>query len=39
VIPMHFGTFPPLIGRPDTLQSLVRNTRIWELQPGKTVTW
>jgi L-ascorbate metabolism protein UlaG (beta-lactamase superfamily) len=39
VIPMHFGTFPPLTGRPDGLQALAKNTRIWELHPGKTVTW
>lgn len=39
VIPMHFGTFPPLTGKPDTLQSLAKNTKIWELHPGKTVTW
>ncbi len=39
VIPMHFGTFPPLTGRPDTLQSLAKNTKIWELHPGKTVIW
>jgi hypothetical protein len=36
---MHFGTFPPLTGRPDTLQKLVKNTKIWELEPGKTVDW
>ena len=39
VIPMHFGTFPPLTGRPDGLQALAKNTKVWELQPGKTVTW
>ena len=39
VIPMHFGTFPPLTGRPDALQSLAKNTKIWELEPGKTVSW
>jgi L-ascorbate metabolism protein UlaG (beta-lactamase superfamily) len=39
VIPMHFGTFPPLTGRPDTLQKLAKDTKIWELQPGKTATW
>jgi L-ascorbate metabolism protein UlaG (beta-lactamase superfamily) len=39
VIPMHFGTFPPLTGRPDALQKLAKNTKIWELQPGQTVTW
>jgi L-ascorbate metabolism protein UlaG (beta-lactamase superfamily) len=39
VIPMHFGTFPPLIGRPNELQSLAPDTRIWELKPGQTVSW
>jgi L-ascorbate metabolism protein UlaG (beta-lactamase superfamily) len=39
VIPMHFGTFPALTGRPDALQKLAKDTKIWELQPGKTVTW
>ena len=39
VIPMHFGTFPPLIGRPAELQNLVPNTKIWELKPGQTVDW
>jgi L-ascorbate metabolism protein UlaG (beta-lactamase superfamily) len=39
VIPMHFGTFPPLIGRPNQLQELVKDTKVWELAPGKTVTW
>ncbi len=39
VIPMHFGTFPPLTGRPDQLQKLVPDTKIWELKPGKPVIW
>jgi len=39
VIPMHFGTFPPLIGRPGALQTLVPNTKVWELKPGETVNW
>jgi L-ascorbate metabolism protein UlaG (beta-lactamase superfamily) len=39
VIPMHFGTFPPLTGRPDQLQSLVKGTKVWDLEPGKTVSW
>ncbi|HVW86766.1 MAG TPA: metal-dependent hydrolase [Bryobacteraceae bacterium] len=39
VVPMHFGTFPALIGRPNQLQDLAKDTKIWELQPGKTVTW
>jgi L-ascorbate metabolism protein UlaG (beta-lactamase superfamily) len=39
VIPMHFGTFPPLTGRPDRLQELVRDVRVWELTPGAPVVW
>jgi len=40
VIPMHFGTFPPLTGRPAQLQDLVKGvSQVWELTPGKTVTW
>ncbi len=42
IIPMHFGTFPPLTGRPDQLASLIRDlpkTEVWPLEPGKAVTW
>ena len=41
VIPMHFGTFPPLTGRPDELEKLVGNTgvQVWTLQPGVPVQW
>ena len=40
VIPMHFGTFPPLTGRPNQLAELIRvPTQVWELEPGKTVEW
>jgi L-ascorbate metabolism protein UlaG (beta-lactamase superfamily) len=40
VIPMHFGTFPPLTGRPRQLQELVGNaTQVWELKPGEPVQW
>src|SRR5579872_6782854 len=39
VIPMHFGTFPPLTGRPDQLAKLAASTKILELKPGKPVTW
>ena len=41
VIPMHFGTFPPLAGRPDDLRERIKglDTEIWTLEPGKTVTW
>jgi len=41
VIPMHFGTFPLLTGRPEGLRALVEavETEVWELEPGKTVEW
>ncbi len=41
VIPMHFGTFPPLTGRPEELRRFTEDleTDIWELTPGETVTW
>jgi len=39
VIPMHFGTFPPLIGRPEQLQKLVPDTKVWDLKPGEAVIW
>jgi len=36
VIPMHFGTFPVLTGRPSELQKLVSNVEIVEMKPGET---
>ena len=41
VVPMHFGTFPPLTGRPSELASLIggTGTEVWELEPGKSVQW
>lgn len=41
VIPMHFGTFPPLVGRPEQLAELVSSAgvEVWALEPGKTVKW
>jgi L-ascorbate metabolism protein UlaG (beta-lactamase superfamily) len=41
VIPMHFGTFPPLTGRPEQLSQLVKEagTEVWALTPGETVEW
>ena len=41
VIPMHFGTFPPLTGRPDDLRALIADTatEVWALEPGKPVDW
>jgi len=41
VVPMHFGTFPALTGRPDELSRLISDlaTEVWPLEPGKTVEW
>jgi L-ascorbate metabolism protein UlaG (beta-lactamase superfamily) len=41
VVPMHFGTFPPLTGRPEELRTLISGlaTEVWPLEPGKTVEW
>jgi L-ascorbate metabolism protein UlaG (beta-lactamase superfamily) len=41
IIPMHFGTFPPLTGTPDQLAKLIAgsSTEVWALEPGKTVEW
>jgi len=42
VIPLHFGTFPPLSGRPEQLAELIRDvpdTEVWTLQPGVPVQW
>ncbi len=42
VIPMHFGTFPLLVGRPAQLQDLLRGqpeTEVVALEPGRSFTW
>ena len=41
VVPMHFGTFPPLAGRPSELSGLLAGvpTTVWTLEPGKPVEW
>ncbi|MEN6533661.1 MAG: metal-dependent hydrolase [Bryobacteraceae bacterium] len=42
VIPMHFGTFPPLTGRPERLAELIRDlpeTEVWPLEIGVPVNW
>lgn len=38
VIPMHFGTFPVLTGRPGELQKLVPNVEVVAMKPGTTLT-
>jgi L-ascorbate metabolism protein UlaG (beta-lactamase superfamily) len=41
VIPMHFGTFPPLSGRPEDLRKQVASLgiEVVGLQPGDSVAW
>ena len=42
VVPMHFGTFPALTGRPEQLAALIDDlpdTEVWPLEPGKPVEW
>ena len=41
VKPMHFGTFPPLTGRPEQLAELIADlpTKVLTLEPGKPVNW
>lgn len=43
IVPMHFGTFPPLTGTPEQLATLLRtavpDTQVWTLEPGKPVEW
>lgn len=41
VIPMHWGTFPPLTGRPDALAEKIAGsgTSLWTLEPGVAVEW
>jgi L-ascorbate metabolism protein UlaG (beta-lactamase superfamily) len=39
VIPMHFGTFPALTGRPEQLAALVPGVQVLTLEPGKPVNW
>lgn len=41
VIPMHYGTFPVLAGRPAELASLLEGTgvRVWELAIGQRAGW
>jgi len=38
VIPMHFGTFPPLTGRPEELQKLAPEVKVIAMTPGVTIS-
>lgn len=37
VIPMHFGTFPMLTGRPSDLVKLAKGVDVLEMKPGQTI--
>jgi L-ascorbate metabolism protein UlaG (beta-lactamase superfamily) len=37
-VPCHYGTFPPLVGRPDELQRLAPNVQVEAIEPGESVT-
>jgi L-ascorbate metabolism protein UlaG (beta-lactamase superfamily) len=41
VIPMHYGTFPVLIGRPEELAQKLQSdpVEVWTLTPGQPVQW
>ena len=41
VIPMHYGTFPVLTGRPEDLAAKVQKDgiKVWPLKQGEPVTW
>jgi L-ascorbate metabolism protein UlaG (beta-lactamase superfamily) len=40
VVPMHFGTFPPLVGRPEELRKItqeISGLEIHALKPGDSI--
>ena len=42
MIPMHFGTFPALTGRPEEVSKLLKDfpqTKVWPLEIGTAVKW
>jgi hypothetical protein len=39
LIPMHYGTFPLLTGRPDELAALAPETEVWAFTAGTAVIW
>ncbi len=42
VLPMHYGTFPPLVGTPEQLRQLLGASSPVEVlspEPGETITW
>lgn len=43
VLPLHYGTFPPLVGTPSALRDLLGeagvSAEVLEPQPGETISW
>jgi L-ascorbate metabolism protein UlaG (beta-lactamase superfamily) len=37
-VPCHYGTFPPLVGRPEQLRELAPNVIVEDVEPGGSVT-
>jgi L-ascorbate metabolism protein UlaG (beta-lactamase superfamily) len=37
-VPCHWGTFPPLVGRPQQLQELAPGVQVEQIEPGDSVT-
>ena len=37
-VPCHYGTFPPLVGRPDQLRELAPDVTVEDVEPGGSVT-
>lgn len=37
-VPCHYGTFPPLVGRPEQLQELAPDVQVEAIDPGGSVT-
>jgi L-ascorbate metabolism protein UlaG (beta-lactamase superfamily) len=37
-VPCHYGTFPPLVGRPEKLQELAPDVQVEAIDPGESVT-
>jgi L-ascorbate metabolism protein UlaG (beta-lactamase superfamily) len=37
-VPCHYGTFPPLVGRPETLQELAPDVKVEAIEPGESVS-
>src|SRR5438094_135623 len=37
-LPCHWGTFPPLVGRPAMLQDLTSRVKVETIEPGESVT-